>query len=201
MLQTFLTPKDAAPETGLSTAGKPTCVPACSTSPSERMRAFRGVGKPAAFRAARVACLFRALSTASGLWPGRPRASLSRATRGTESSTKVAMPSTGPVIPSWPRSWMAANASLKTLSEDWDMSTGMNLAMMPSSMRHRLHESGCSMMTTLIPSAAARSMVNLFPWSPADMNTIVAPRASFLRSCCACSLACVKRSCGTRAII
>mmetsp|Transcript_10367 Transcript_10367/g.27795 ORF Transcript_10367/g.27795 Transcript_10367/m.27795 type:complete len:245 (-) Transcript_10367:27-761(-) len=61
------------------------------------------------------------------------------------------------------------------------MSTGKNLATMPSSTRERLQESGCSMITTFIPRAAARSKVNLFPGKPAEMNTTVAPLARFLR--------------------
>mmetsp|Transcript_21654 Transcript_21654/g.54170 ORF Transcript_21654/g.54170 Transcript_21654/m.54170 type:complete len:245 (-) Transcript_21654:39-773(-) len=75
------------------------------------------------------------------------------------------------------------------------MSTGKNLATMPSSTRERLHESGCSMITTFIPRAAARSKVNLFPGKPAEMNTTVAPLARFLRKLWLAASALV-RSCG-----
>merc|ERR1719510_145067 len=43
---TFFTPRDAAPEIGFSTRGKPTCPALFTTSASERMRAFLGTGRP-----------------------------------------------------------------------------------------------------------------------------------------------------------
>mmetsp|Transcript_52580 Transcript_52580/g.122348 ORF Transcript_52580/g.122348 Transcript_52580/m.122348 type:complete len:227 (+) Transcript_52580:1144-1824(+) len=148
------------------------------------MRPFLGVGNPAALSAARVACLLRAESTAAGRWPGSPNDSQSRDTSGTESSTKVAMPSAGPVRPSSPNCRMRRNASVKISSELCDMSTGRNLAMRPSPTRLALQESGCSMTTVFMPSWAARSKVKRFPGRPAEMKTMVAPLESFLRKSC-----------------
>mmetsp|Transcript_39478 Transcript_39478/g.112723 ORF Transcript_39478/g.112723 Transcript_39478/m.112723 type:complete len:244 (+) Transcript_39478:955-1686(+) len=148
------------------------------------MSALRGVGRPAAFRQARVVCLLRAESTAEARCPGRPRASHSRATSGTESSTKVQMPSTLPVRPSSPRAWMISRACWKIASELCDMSNGKNFAMMPSSTMLALQESGCSMTTDLMPSSAARWKVNFLPGRPAEMKTMVEPLASCLRRPC-----------------
>mmetsp|Transcript_65536 Transcript_65536/g.185184 ORF Transcript_65536/g.185184 Transcript_65536/m.185184 type:complete len:402 (+) Transcript_65536:904-2109(+) len=186
---TFFTPREAAPLAGLSTAGKPTSREPISRSATDFSKMFLGVGSPASLRRARVACLFLAESTAAGLWPGRPSRSARRETRGTESSTKVAMPSAVPVRPSLPNSPIRAMACAKTASEPCDMSTGRNFATMPSFTKDELQESGCSRITTLSPRAAARSKMNLFPGRPAETKTMVAPCAIFLRRACASSLA------------
>mmetsp|Transcript_53718 Transcript_53718/g.114658 ORF Transcript_53718/g.114658 Transcript_53718/m.114658 type:complete len:334 (-) Transcript_53718:627-1628(-) len=151
-LSTFLTPKEAAPLTGLSTAGNPTVVAAVARSVCDLMRCVRGVGSPARRRAARVSCLSRAASTAAGLGPGRPSCSQIRATMGTESSTIVRTASASPHFPSLPRDLMAASASFKTSSAERLMSSGTNLEMMPSSTNSAAHESGCSMMTVWMPN-------------------------------------------------
>mmetsp|Transcript_73899 Transcript_73899/g.193838 ORF Transcript_73899/g.193838 Transcript_73899/m.193838 type:complete len:270 (+) Transcript_73899:1169-1978(+) len=179
---------------GFSTAGKPTSLPAASTSASDLMMALRGVGSPAFFMTERVLCLSRASSTAAGWWPGRPMASARRETRGTASSTNVTIPSAEPVFPSWPSVLMCARASLKTCSPPSEKSTGKNFAMTPSSTRVLAQESWCSMTTTFIPSDAARSKVNLFPCRPAQMNTQVAPRAICLRRACPLASEAVRRN-------
>mmetsp|Transcript_24002 Transcript_24002/g.68310 ORF Transcript_24002/g.68310 Transcript_24002/m.68310 type:complete len:265 (-) Transcript_24002:4-798(-) len=81
------------------------------------------------------------------------------------------------------------------------MSTGMNLAITPSPTRLALHESGCSMMATLMPMAAARSKVKRFPGRPAPTTTTVAPRAMLLRRFWPSSVACINNFLGTFASI
>mmetsp|Transcript_25915 Transcript_25915/g.41991 ORF Transcript_25915/g.41991 Transcript_25915/m.41991 type:complete len:323 (+) Transcript_25915:875-1843(+) len=200
-LVTFFTPSDAAPDTGFRTAGKPTTWAASCNLLSSVMRKFLGVGKPASFKQLRVACLFLAASTAAGLRPGKPKASAKRAASGTESSTKVAIPSAGPVTPSSPSSLMCCKASLKIASESCVMSTGMNFAARPSSTKLLLQESGCSKITGFTPKAAAISKVNFLPGSPAVTKTTVEPFIICLRSCFADSLVAVKRFFGTFANI
>ena len=51
-----MTPREAAPEVGLMTAGKPTVLAALVRSEGCLMTAFRGVGKPASFMTCRVFC-------------------------------------------------------------------------------------------------------------------------------------------------
>lgn len=57
---------------------------------------LRGVGRPAAAILARVLCLSRAASTASGALPDRPSVSATLDTRGTAISQKVHTPSSSP---------------------------------------------------------------------------------------------------------
>ena len=66
-------PNALAPNSGLTTAGKPTYPAAANSSSSERTRRALGVGKPSSADSSRVRTLLRAASTASGGLAGSPK--------------------------------------------------------------------------------------------------------------------------------
>mmetsp|Transcript_26261 Transcript_26261/g.70950 ORF Transcript_26261/g.70950 Transcript_26261/m.70950 type:complete len:238 (+) Transcript_26261:888-1601(+) len=154
---TFFTPREAAPEMGLSTAGKPTVTAASFTSARVRTRALAGVGMPATTMAARVLYLSRATSTAARVGPGKPRCPARRVARGTMSSEKEHTPSTAPTSSSRARARSSEEMSSKSSSSAWSMFTPTNFASTPSASSARAHESGESTTTARTPSAAARS--------------------------------------------
>mmetsp|Transcript_1366 Transcript_1366/g.3040 ORF Transcript_1366/g.3040 Transcript_1366/m.3040 type:complete len:350 (+) Transcript_1366:1013-2062(+) len=172
---TFMTPCEAAPDTGFMIAGNLTTSAAMSRSFLELMRKVRGVGNFARRRQSRVACLSLAMAMAAGSCPGNPNSWHNLATIGPDMSTKVTMPSAFPVIPSSPRVLRTSKHSSTIWSVVPLMSTWMNLLMIPSFKRLSAHEPSFSSTTVLMPRAWQRSKTNLFPEYPAQMKTIVEP--------------------------
>mmetsp|Transcript_17491 Transcript_17491/g.50788 ORF Transcript_17491/g.50788 Transcript_17491/m.50788 type:complete len:233 (+) Transcript_17491:1184-1882(+) len=152
----FLTPRDAAPEMGLSTAGKPTCAMPAARSAVLRMSELATVARPASFMAWRVECLLRARSMADAGDDGRPSALARRATMGTDSSQNVQTPAARPTTASSSSARITSSASLKTDSASCSMLRGMNFLMMCSSTSLDAQLSGLSMITEETPSSLAR---------------------------------------------
>mmetsp|Transcript_22179 Transcript_22179/g.69016 ORF Transcript_22179/g.69016 Transcript_22179/m.69016 type:complete len:324 (-) Transcript_22179:96-1067(-) len=134
----LITPRDAAPLTGLITAGNPTFSAAAAMSPSPSTIACATLGSPAASMARLASCLSRAASTAAGGLEGNPRAVASRDTRGMASSQKEHTPDTPPGrSSSLSKARMASRHRSNTVSAS-DMSMGTNFCTTPSSTSARL---------------------------------------------------------------
>mmetsp|Transcript_30006 Transcript_30006/g.71496 ORF Transcript_30006/g.71496 Transcript_30006/m.71496 type:complete len:225 (-) Transcript_30006:748-1422(-) len=149
-----MTPRDAAPWMGLSTAGKPTWLAASSSWAASLTRKFFGVGSPAFCMIVLVLCLLRALSTASHEFPGSPKTSERRDASGTATSQKVRMPSTSPRSD---LTFLMASMHASKLASTSLKSTGMNFSTIPSSTSVLLQLSSESRITERTPSSFARS--------------------------------------------